>query len=177
MSGWINIAGSVSGSTKSDIILKSAFLTLLAKIKAFFSREHFKNILLSSKTNPVWRSGSIGLGSLKNSINVTVLPIVSEKEIPVFYKKSYEQLKAFGPNDSQNLLSDQVIRPGLIYPIRGQVVIDDVENTKQTLLRVIFTVKNLLDQKLGFETTSNEVFTEAFVKKAPALELDHQFSR
>ncbi len=112
-------------------------------------------MLLSSKANPVWRDGSEFSG-LKQSINVTLLPICLEKHIPIFYKTSYQKLRDLGPNDSQSLLADQIIRPGFIYPIWGRVVIDDIEPIKPSLVRVILALKCILDKKLGTEFLRDE---------------------
>ena len=168
---WINVAGSVSGSRKADQILNSPFLNAQAKFKSIFYREHFKNLLLSSKANPVWRDGSEFSG-LKQSINVTLLPICLEKHIPIFYKTSYQKLRDLGPNDSQNLLADQIIRPGFIYPIWGRVVIDDIEPIKPSLVRVILALKCILEKKLGTEFLRDEtslIQTQMVSTSAPGL--------
>lgn len=169
---WINIAGSVSGSLKADQILQSSFQKAQAKIKSVFHREYFQNLLLSSKSNPVWRVGSEFTG-LKQSVNVTLLPICFEKHIPVYYKKSYQSLRSLGPNDSQNLLSDQIVRPGFIYPIWGRVVIDDVDIIKPSLVRVILALKSILDKKLGLDFLREETESKDVSKpEEPRLELD-----
>lgn len=172
VSSWINIAGTVSGSFKADEILKSPYLRAIAKMKSFFHREYFNDLLLKSKTNPVWRSGS-EFTSLKQSVNVTLLPIVFEKHIPTFYKKSFQKLRKDGPNDSQNILADQIVRPGFIYPLWGQVAIDDIDPIKPGLLRVILAVKTILEKKLGLEFLREETAVQTqLTPEEPALELD-----
>ncbi len=172
VASWVNIAGTVSGSSRSDEILDSSYLRMMAKIKSLYHREYFNDLLLRSKTNPVWRSGSEFL-SLRQSVNVTLLPIVFEKQIPVFYKKSYQKLKALGPNDSQNLLADQIIRPGFIYPLWGRVVIDDVDPIKPSLLRVVLAVKSIIEKKMGLEFLSEDPAGPAPPSlEEPPLELD-----
>ncbi len=169
---WINIAGSVSGSLKADQILSHYFSRAFAKIRAIFQREYFQNLLLSSKSNPVWRGGS-EFTALKQSVNVTLLPICFEKHIPVYYKKSYHSLRSLGPNDSQNLLADQIVRPGFIYPIWGRVVIDEIDPIKPSLVRVILALKSILDKKLGLDFLREEGEFKAPLKpEEPKLELD-----
>ena len=173
---WVNIAGSVSGSKTADQILKSPYLKAQAKFKSIFRREHFQNLLLSSKSNPVWRGGS-EFSALKNSVNVTLLPICFEKHIPIYYKNSFQKLREFGPNDSQNLLADQIVRPGFIYPLWGRVVIDEIGAIKPSLVRVILALKSILDKKLGLEFLREETLVkEAPIASEPKLELDWSIS-
>jgi len=141
---WINIAGSVSGSELVDKTLTSPFFKLHAKIKSFWKREYLHNLLMASKTNATWRSG---FSSLKHAISISMLPICFEKHIPVYYKNSFQRLRSLGPNDSQNLTTDQIIRPGFIYPLWGKPLIDEVDIIKQDFLRVIIATENLLNQR------------------------------
>ena len=169
VAAWINLAGSVMGSVEADQILNSRLLRALAQVKSFWKKDVLTSLAWASKKNPVWRSG---FSSLKHSINVTMLPICLEQHIPVYYKNSFQKLKALGPNDSQNLLSDQIIRPGFIYPLWRRAVIDDIVSVKQDFIRLILAIEAILNQRLGLDFLKEESPESLGVARKSVLELE-----
>ncbi len=148
VASWINIAGSVSGSIEADQILEGRMSRLTSRLKSIIKKDYRTQLAWASRKNPVWRSG---FSSLKQSINISVLPICLERHISAYYKNSYLKLKSFGPNDSQNLLVDQIIRPGFIYPLWRKAVIDDIGSVKQDFVRIVLAVETILNQRLGLD--------------------------
>ncbi len=169
VASWINIAGSVSGSVWADQILNSRLSQFASKLKSLWRKEYLADLAWASKKNPVWRSG---FSSLKHSINITMLPVCFEKHIPVYYKNAFQKLKAFGPNNSQSLLVDQIIRPGLVYPVWRKTLIDEIEAVKQDFIRVVLASETLIFSRLGLDLLkedSAELYEEQ--REAP-LELE-----
>jgi hypothetical protein len=148
VASWINMAGSVSGSIEADQILDGRMSRLTSRLKSILKKDYRAQLAWASRKNPVWRSG---FSNLKQSINISVLPICLEKHISAYYKSSYLKLKAFGTNDSQNLLVDQIIRPGFIYPLWRKAVIDDIDSVKQDFIRIVLAVETILNQRLGLD--------------------------
>lgn len=160
---WINFNGAVNGSLYADLRSQKFFYKNLGPwLPKAFAYSPRCDVELS-KNFGIYRDRFV----LPNSmLMVNVLGLPLSHHIPAEVLGDFMAMRDAGPNDSRVLLTDAIIRPGLIYPLLGQSHFILPERVDRHLERLFEVLRKTVRMNLA-----NSVAPEAAAVDAEPLTL------
>jgi hypothetical protein len=136
--GWLNINGCVHGSLLIESRLQKPFAKRTLQLKSMISGgKEAASLAELASSFPMWREQ---LATHQKLMIVSAFGLTMPNQLPLAGKDAFDYLATKGPNDGTLLAREQIIRPGLLYPIRGsRNILDEafLQGHLQRLLTVI----------------------------------------
>lgn len=115
--GWLNLNGCVHGSSLIENRLQKPFAKRTQQVKSVFSGGKEATALAELASSfPMWREQ---LATHQKLMIVSAFGLTSPSQLPLTSKDAFDFLATKGPNDGTLLAREAIVRPGLLYPIRG----------------------------------------------------------